>query len=162
CPAAQGGMATVWLARLVGTRGFHKPVAIKTMLPSIREDPDAEKMFQTEAGLASRIRHPNVVEILDLGEENEGLYLVMEWIHGESLSQLLAAATKRGGVPLNIAIRIGAQVCAGLHAAHELADETGKPLGVVHRDVSPQNVLVGFNGTVKLVDFGIAKVTAEA
>src|SRR6185503_18934423 len=129
CPAGQGGMATVWLARLVGTRGFHKPVAVKIMLPSIREDPDAERMFQTEAALASRIHHPNVVEILDLGEENGMLYIVMEWIHGEPLSQVLTAASKRGGMPFGIATRLGAQVAAGLHAAHELTDETGKPLG---------------------------------
>jgi serine/threonine protein kinase len=162
CPAGQGGMATVWLARLVGTRGFHKPVALKIMLPSVREDPDSERMFQSEAALASRIRHPNVVEILDFGEENDMLYIVMEWIHGESLSQVLTGASKRGGMPLGVAVRIGSQIGAGLHAAHELTDEAGKPLGVVHRDVSPQNVLIGFNGTVKLVDFGIAKVTAEA
>ena len=162
CPAGHGGMATVWLARLVGTRGFNKPVAVKTLHPSIREDAEAERMFLAEAALASRIRHPNVVEVLDLGEEGGNLYLVMEWIHGESLSTVLTRASKRGGVPLSVAIRIGAQVCAGLHAAHELTDEEGKPLGLVHRDVSPQNVLLGFNGMVKLVDFGIAKATAEA
>jgi serine/threonine-protein kinase len=162
CSAGQGGMASVWLARLVGTRGFHKPVAVKTLLPSVREDADAERMFQSEAAHASRIRHPNVVEILDLGEEGGALFLVMEWIHGEPLSTVITRASKRGGVPLGIAVRIGAQVCAGLHAAHELTDEEGKPLGLVHRDVSPQNVLVGFNGMVKLVDFGIAKATAEA
>jgi serine/threonine-protein kinase len=162
CSAGQGGMATVWLARLVGTRGFHKPVAVKTLLPSIREDAESERMFQSEAALASRIRHPNVVEILDLGEDAGALFLVMEWIHGEPLSTVISRAAKRGGMPLGIAIRIGAQVCAGLHAAHELTDEEGKPLGLVHRDVSPQNVLVGFNGLVKLVDFGIAKATAEA
>jgi serine/threonine-protein kinase len=155
-------MATVWMARLLGTRGFQKPVAIKTMLPSIREDPDAEKMFLAEAAVASRIRHPNVVEILDLGEEDGVLYLVMEWIHGEALGVVLAAAAKRGGMPLSLAVRIGAQTCAALHAAHELTDDTGKPLGLVHRDVSPHNVLAGFDGVVKLVDFGIAKVTAEA
>jgi serine/threonine-protein kinase len=155
-------MATVWMARLIGTRGFQKPVAIKTMLPSIREDADAEKMFLSEAAVASRIRHPNVVEILDLGEENGVLYLVMEWIHGEPLGTVLSAAAQRGGVPLGLAVRIGAQMCAALHAAHELTDDAGKPLGVVHRDVSPHNVLAGFDGVVKLVDFGIAKVTAEA
>ena len=163
CPFGQGGMATVWLARLVGTRGFNKPVAIKVLLPSIQKDADAERMFQNEAGLASRIRHPNVVEILDFGDDSGVLYLVMEWVHGESLAQLItAAAAKQGGMPLGIALRIVSQICAGLQAAHELTDESGKPLGVVHRDVSPQNVLVGFNGVVTLVDFGIAKVTAEA
>jgi serine/threonine-protein kinase len=155
-------MATVWMARLTGTRGFQKPVAIKTMLPSIREDPDAEKMFLSEAAVASRIRHPNVVEILDLGEEQGVLYLVMEWIHGEPLGGVLAAAAKRGGMPLSLAVRIGMQTCAALHAAHELTDDAGNPLGLVHRDVSPHNVLAGFDGVIKLVDFGIAKVTAEA
>src|SRR5215471_17321582 len=161
-PAGHGGMATVWMARLTGTRGFQKPVAIKTMLPSIREDPDAEKMFLSEAAVASRIRHPDVVEILDLGEEQGVLYLVMEWIHGEPLGVVLAAAAKRGGMPLSLAVRIGAQTCAALHAAHELTDDAGNPLGLVHRDVSPHNVLAGFDGVIKLVDFGIAKVTSEA
>lgn len=162
CPIARGGMAEVWMARLVGTRGFQKPVAIKIMLPSIREDPDSERMFLSEAAIASRIRHPNVVEILDLGEHDDVLYLVMEWIHGEPLTAVLTAAAQRGGIPFGVASRIGYQIAMGLEAAHELTDDAGEPLGVVHRDVSPHNVLVGFNGVVKVVDFGIAKAATDS
>lgn len=160
-PIAQGGMAAVWGARLRGSRGFSKVVAIKTMLPSISDDPRFEKMFLAEAQIASRIRHGNVVEILDLGEENDILYLVMEWVDGESLSTLRRRAAERGGIPLRIAVRIVADVCAGLHAAHELVDDEGRPFGLVHRDVSPQNVLVGYDGNVKILDFGVAKVAGR-
>jgi serine/threonine protein kinase len=162
CPIARGGMAEVWMARLVGTRGFQKPVAIKVMLPAIREDADSERMFLAEASVASRIRHPNVVEILDLGEEEDVLYLVMEWIHGEPLSAVLTAMGPGGRIPFPIGVGIGHQIAMGLHAAHELTDDAGKLLGLVHRDVSPHNVLVGFNGTVKVADFGIAKATADS
>jgi serine/threonine-protein kinase len=155
-PIAQGGMAAVWAARLKGSRGFSKTVAIKTMLPTISDDPSFEQMFLDEAQLASRIRHPNVVEILDLGEQDDVLYLVMEWVDGEPLSTLRRVAAKRGGIPRPIAVRIVADVCAGLHAAHELRNEDGTAVGLVHRDLSPHNVLITFNGVVKIVDFGVA------
>ncbi|MCA9647064.1 MAG: serine/threonine protein kinase, partial [Myxococcales bacterium] len=154
-PIAQGGMAAVWAARLHGTRGFSKTVAIKTMLPTISDDPMFEQMFLDEATIASNIRHPNVVQIQDLGEQNDILYLVMEWVDGEPLSAIRRAAAKEGGIPRNIAVRIVADACAGLHAAHELKDETGEPLGLVHRDISPQNILLTFDGQVKIVDFGV-------
>jgi eukaryotic-like serine/threonine-protein kinase len=160
CQTAQGGMATIWLARSTGSRGFTKVVAIKAMLPAVLEDPDAERMFLSEAAVASRIEHPNVVQTLDLCEDEGVLYLVMEWVRGEALSTVFSAAAERGGIPLGTAVRIVSQVAAGLHAAHELVDASGKCLGLVHRDVSPHNVLIGFNGVVKLVDFGIAKLTA--
>ena len=155
-------MATVWAARLKGTRGFQKIVAVKTMLPSVSDDPLFEQMFLDEATLASSIRHPNVAEILDLGEENGVLFLVMEWVDGEPLSVLMKAAYKRGGVPIPVGIRIAMEVCEGLHAAHELRDESGSLLDVVHRDVSPQNILVTFDGVVKIVDFGVAKAAGRA
>jgi serine/threonine-protein kinase len=161
-PIASGGMATVWAARMKGTRGFQKIVAVKTMLPSVSDDPLFEQMFLDEATLASSIRHPNVAEILDLGEENGVLFLVMEWVDGEPLSVLMKAAYRRGGVPIPIGIRIAMEVCEGLHAAHELRDESGKLLDVVHRDVSPQNILVTFDGVVKIVDFGVAKAAGRA
>jgi eukaryotic-like serine/threonine-protein kinase len=162
-PIASGGMATVWVARLKGTRGFQKTVAIKTMLPSMSEDPQFEEMFISEATLASNVHHPNVVEIMELGEENGVLFLVMEYVDGEPLSVLMKAAAKKGGIPLPIGIRIATQTCAGLHAAHELRnDDTGELIGLVHRDVSPQNVLVAYDGIVKVVDFGVAKATAVA
>jgi len=161
-PVARGGMAEVWAARLHGSRGFRKLVAIKTILRGAIDDTRMEQMFLAEAELASRIQHPNVVQTLELGEHDSGLYLVLEWVEGLSLSALLSEASVHGGVPLAIAVNLVGQACKGLHAAHELTDENGAPLGVVHRDISPQNVLVSFSGTVKVVDFGIAKATAAA
>ncbi len=154
---ATGGMGEVWAARLKGTRGFQKVVALKFLLPELSHNPNFEQMFLDEAELASRIKHPNVVQVTDLGEEDEILYQVMEWVSGESLWTAMRAATKKGGVPLEVAARIICQVCAGLHAAHELRDDEGKFIGLVHRDVSPQNVLLTRQGIAKVVDFGVAK-----
>src|SRR4051794_15894683 len=162
-PIAQGGMATVWAARQKGSRGFQKTVAIKTMLPTLSDDPQFEQMFLDEAALAAKIHHPNVAEILDLGEQDEILYLVMEWVDGEALSVIHKAARKNNTqLPQRIALRVAIQACAGLHAAHELHDENDVPLQLVHRDVSPQNVLVTYDGIVKLVDFGVAKAVGRA
>lgn len=160
-PIAQGGMAAVWAARLMGSRGFSKLVAVKTMLPSFSDEPQFEQMFLDEARIASRIRHPHVVEIYDLGEQDDILYLVMEWVDGHPLSALRAAAAKGGGIPLPIGVKIVADACAGLHAAHELRDELGEPLGLVHRDMSPQNLLIGYGGDVKIGDFGVAKAAGR-
>lgn len=159
-PIAAGGMAQVWAARLRGARQFQKIVAVKTMLPKLSEDEQFEQMFLDEASLASRIRHPNVVEILDLGEQDGVLYLVMEWIEGVPLNQLMKTAKAHGGIPAPVATRIALQACAGLHAAHELTGEDGELVGLVHRDVSPQNLLVTYDGVTKVVDFGVAKATA--
>jgi len=159
-PLATGGMAMVWAARVKGTRGFQKIVAVKTMLSKLSEDAQFEQMFLDEASLASQIRHPNVVEISDLGEQDGVLYLAMEWIDGVPLNQLMKTAKPLGGVPLPIAVRIVMNACAGLHAAHELRDPKGQLYGLVHRDVSPQNILVTYDGVSKVVDFGVAKATA--
>jgi serine/threonine protein kinase len=161
-PIAKGGMASVWAARLRGTRGFQKMVAIKTMLPGLVDDLHFERMFLDEASLASQVRHPHVIEILDLGEVDRILYLVMEWVDGEPLNIIMKYAATRGGIPLAIAVSITAQTCRGLHAAHELRDENGTLVGLVHRDVSPQNVLLTYEGVVKVVDFGVAKATSRA
>jgi serine/threonine-protein kinase len=158
-PIAQGGMAVVWAARLKGTRGFQKIVAVKSMLPALSDDPQFEQMFLAEAELAARIRHPHVCEILDLGEQEGVLYLVMEWVDGEPLSALHKAARPRGGVPLHVATKVTLHAALGLHAAHELKNDTGELVGLVHRDVSPQNILVTYDGVVKIVDFGVAKAT---
>ncbi len=160
-PIAQGGMAAVWAARLKGSRGFSKTVAVKTMLPTISDDPNFEQMFLDEAQLASRIRHPNVVEILDLGEQDDLLYLVMEWVDGEPLSSIRRAAAKKEGIPRPIAVKIVQDACAGLNAAHELKDDSGKHIGLVHRDISPQNILITYDGVVKIVDFGVAKAAGR-
>lgn len=161
-PVAQGGMASVWAARLKGTRGFQKMVAVKTLLPGLVDDPHFERMFLEEAQLASQVKHPHVVETLDLGEQGGVLYLVMDWVDGEPLSLILNYAATRGGVPISIGVLLATQTCRGLHAAHELRDDNGVLVGLVHRDVSPQNVLVTYDGVVKIVDFGVAKATARA
>ena len=161
-PIAKGGMAQVWAARLHGTRGFQKVVAIKTIVSGAIDDARMEQMFLSEAELASQIHHPNVVGTIDLGEHDGTLYLVMEWVDGESLNTLMAKAASQGGVPLAIGVNLIGQACKGLYAAHNLRDEQGALLGLVHRDVSPQNLLVTFSGTAKLVDFGIAKATSKA
>ena len=162
-PIAQGGMATVWAARQKGSRGFQKTVAIKTMLPSLSEDPQFEQMFLDEAALAAKIHHPNVAEILDLGEEEDVLYIVMEWVDGEALSTITKQAKKLNvTIQHHIALKAVSQACLGLHAAHELKDDEGESLQLVHRDVSPQNILVTYDGIVKLVDFGVAKAMGRA
>jgi serine/threonine-protein kinase len=158
CPLAQGGMASIWLARLQGKHGFEKLVAIKTILPHFAADARFRQMFLDEARIASRIEHTNVAQILDLGEQHDILYLVMEWIEGDALSKLCRVVEKDSQlVPLGVLLRILADACAGLHAAHELCDAQGHPLNVVHRDVSPQNILVNNKGIVKVIDFGVAK-----
>jgi eukaryotic-like serine/threonine-protein kinase len=156
-------MATVWAARQKGSRGFQKTVAIKTMLPSLSEDPQFEQMFLDEAALAARIHHPNVAEILDLGEEEDILYIVMEWVDGEALSTITKQAKKNNvTIQHHISLKVISQACLGLHAAHEMKDDDNNPLHLVHRDVSPQNVLVTYDGIVKLVDFGVAKAMGRA
>ena len=163
CPVARGGMAAVWLARFQGKHGFEKLVALKTILPSYANDVEFRRMFLDEATIASRIEHNNVAQILDLGEHEGILYLVMEWVEGDSVSRLERAVHQAGSViPQAIALRIASDACAGLHAAHELCDPTGHSLGVVHRDVSPQNILLSSKGVVKLIDFGIAKARDRA
>ena len=157
-PFAEGGMATVWVARVQGKHGFEKLVAVKTILPHLAGDQGFRTMFLDEAAIASRIRHPNVADIDDLGEESGTLYMVLEWITGDSWSRLYQAITKAGqAFPLDALLRIAADACGGLHAAHELRGEDGNLLNVVHRDVSPQNILVATSGVTKVIDFGIAK-----
>lgn len=158
-PIARGGMAQVWAARPPGTRGFRKLVALKT-LHSGASDMRLEDMLLEEAKLASQIVHPNVVATHELGEDEGVLYLVMEWVDGLPLSDITRSA-EAGRLPIPIAVQIFAQVCRGLHAAHELRDEADQPLGLVHRDISPQNILIERKGIAKIVDFGVAKATAR-
>jgi serine/threonine-protein kinase len=157
-PLAEGGMASVWIARQRGKHGFEKLVAVKTILPQFASDMRFQHMFFDEARVASRIEHFNVARILDLGEEHDVLYLVMEYVDGDSLSRLRRACKEHELVmPMGIILRILADACSGLHEAHELKGEDGKLLEVVHRDMSPHNILVSTKGVAKVIDFGIAK-----
>ena len=158
CPIASGGMASVWLGRLRGKRGFEKLYAIKTIKTELISDPHFQEMFLDEARIASRIIHPNVAQTLELGEQEEILYIVMEHVDGESVAKLHRLALKQGTpLPAGIALRIVADACAGLHAAHQLKEPSGESLGVVHRDVSPQNILLTSGGVAKVIDFGLVK-----
>jgi serine/threonine-protein kinase len=162
CLIAEGGMARVWVARQRGKHDFQKLVAIKTILPKDAGDPRFQKMFLDEARIASHIEHANVAQILDLGEENEVLYLAMEYVEGDSLSKLHRSCLKqRVPIPTPLALRILADACSGLHEAHELCDPQGRPLEIVHRDVSPQNIVISVRGVAKIIDFGIAKAQAR-
>ncbi len=159
---AAGGMATVYLARLSGVGGFQRFVAIKRLHPHLARDEDFIEMFLDEARLAARIHHPNVVPILEIGTSDEGYYLVMEYIEGDTLGRLLARSVQSGAkLPPGIGIRIVLDALAGLHAAHELKDDDGKPLECVHRDVSPQNILVGVDGASRITDFGVARAATR-
>jgi serine/threonine protein kinase len=158
CPIAEGGMASVWIARQTGKHGFEKLVAIKTILPKFASDPGFQTMFLDEARIAARIEHANVAQVLDVGEQHGTTYLVMEYVDGEALSGIHRAVKKKGArMPTGVLLRVMADVCGGLHTAHELRGDDGQLLGVVHRDVSPQNILVNMKGVAKLIDFGIAK-----
>ncbi len=157
---ARGGMAEVFLAELHGAEGFQRRVAIKRILPHLSDSEEFRAMFMDEARLAALLAHPNVVHIYDFGREGEHYFIAMEFVDGISLSTIIHEAA-RAPLPFEHAARISADVCAGLHYAHHLADG-GRPLGLVHRDVSPQNILVTWDGVVKLVDFGIAKAAWQA
>lgn len=156
---AAGGMATVYLGRIHAVAGFDRRVAIKVLHPHLSEDKNIKAMFLDEARLAARIRHPNVIPVTDVGEDPQhGTFLVMDYVEGMDLSQILRAAHKKGArVAVPVVVRIVSDFLAGLGAAHDLVGENGQNLGVVHRDVSPHNVLVGTDGIARITDFGIAK-----
>ncbi|MCA9580963.1 MAG: serine/threonine protein kinase, partial [Myxococcales bacterium] len=155
-------MATVYLARAKGMAGFEREVAIKVCHPHLTGEDSFKRMFLDEARLAGRIRHPNVVSTYDVGEEGGQLYLVMDYIDGEPLSRLLRSARNaNAAIPPAIALRVVVDALHGLHAAHELTDASGKSLELVHRDVSPQNLMVGVDGVVRLLDFGVSKAASH-
>ena len=162
-PVAQGGMGSVWAAKLHGPHGFEKLVAIKTVLPELAGDDHVRARFLHEARIVSAIVHRNVAHVLDFLEHEGALYTVMEWVEGVSLMWLHERLEARGAqVPTGIALRVLADACAGLHAAHELTNGDGESFGLVHRDVSPYNVLVAIDGSAKLIDFGVAKTRFRA
>lgn len=167
CPVGEGGMAQVWVARQRGKHGFEKLFALKAIHHRFADDPAFRSMFLDEARIAAAIEHPNVAQVFDLGEASSLLYLVMEYVDGDSLSSILSAIARRNGekaatVPPAIALRIIADVLSGLQAAHRLKNADGELRGVVHRDVSPSNILVGVRGDVKVIDFGIAHASDRA
>jgi serine/threonine-protein kinase len=159
---ASGGMATIHLGRLLGPVGFSRTVAIKRLHAQYAKDPDFVAMFLDEARLAARIQNPNVVQTMDVVSEGDTLFLVMEYIQGEAFSKLWRVTTQEGAqIPLPIVSAIISGMLHGLHAVHEATDEHGAPLGIVHRDVSPQNVIVGVDGTPRVLDFGVAKAAGR-
>ncbi len=159
---AAGGMATIHLGRLLGPVGFARTVAVKRLHPQFARDPEFVSMFLDEARLAARVQHPNVVATIDVVANEGELFLIMDYVRGESLSKILRTVRKRGQlVRPDVAAAIICGFLHGLHAAHEARNERGEPLGLVHRDVSPQNVLVGSDGIARVLDFGIAKATGR-
>ena len=158
---ARGGMAEVFLARLIGVEGFERRVAIKRILPHLSESEEFRAMFLDEARLAAQLTHPNIVHIYDFGKVEDYYFIAMEYVDGVDIGRLIRRAKERP-VPFELAARILADVCAGLQFAHNAVDPIGRKLDVVHRDVTPQNVLVSYDGQVKLVDFGIAKAQFAA
>jgi eukaryotic-like serine/threonine-protein kinase len=158
CRIATGGMGEIFVARQGGAGGFEKRVVIKRLLPHLAEDGNFIAMLLDEARIAARLSHPNVCQVHELGEVDGKHYIAMEYLEGGTAAQILRKA-RRAGVPLSFSLVAGLlrQVCDGLHHAHELADATGAPLGLVHRDVTPSNLFLTVPGVVKLLDFGVAK-----
>ena len=152
---AMGGMAELYLAQQTGAAGFSKLVALKRILPHLSHEQTFTQMFLSEARLASDLSHPNLAHVLDFGESDGEHFLTMEYVHGVNLLQALQRA--RRPLPLEAALQIVVEVARGLHELHEHRSPDGRPLGLVHRDVSPSNVLLAYDGSIKLTDFGIAK-----
>ncbi|HLL06184.1 MAG TPA: serine/threonine-protein kinase [Myxococcaceae bacterium] len=151
-------MGQVYLARQKGPVGFQKLLVVKRLLPHLSEDDEFIQMFLDEARIAALLNHPNIAQIYDLGEVDGTYYIAMEYVHGEAISDVLKRALqRRGAMPIAFKCRVIADAAAGLDAAHHARSPSGRKLALIHRDVSPQNVLVGFNGSVKIIDFGVAK-----
>lgn len=161
---AAGGAGTVYLAKRHGPHGFARRVAIKRLHAHLVDDPAMRRALVREARVASLVHHANVVSVVDLDEPDGALGLVMEWVDGASLAELLAAGGRAGAEPLPtaVALRIVLDACAGLAAVHELGDERGRPSGLLHRDVSPQNLLVGRDGVTRVADFGLATISESS
>ena len=157
-----GGMATVFLGRATGRAGFEKLVAVKVIHPHLANEPEFVEMFLDEARIAARLHHPHLVQILDADEDDGVFYMVMEYVEGDTLASLVRQLRKHEQrLPLSAVLQIAADAAEGLACAHELADRDGEPYGLVHRDVSPHNLLVGMDGHTKVVDFGIMKAAGK-
>jgi serine/threonine-protein kinase len=158
---AFGGMAEIFLGRETSSVGATRMLAIKRILPHVADDPAFVEMFLDEARLAIQLNHPHICHIYEFGELEGSYFIAMEWIHGAALGKIIRRARSKGGLPPEIVARIVAQVAEALHYAHRARDANGQPLGIVHRDVSPQNIMVSYEGQVKLLDFGIAKAQSH-
>ncbi len=160
---ATGGMAQIYLARQLGLEGFEKLMVVKRILPHLAENEDFITMFLDEARIAARLNHPNIVQIFDLGSQDETFFIAMEYIHGEDVRRLWKQSERVNHMlPVPLICRIVIEAATGLDYAHKRTDPRGGPLNIVHRDISPQNILVSFEGGVKVVDFGIAKAADQA
>ena len=159
---AVGGMAEIFLARQEGLEGFEKTICIKRIRPHLSSQPGFVRMFLNEAKLAAQLTHPNIAQIYDLGRINESYFIAMEYIAGRDMSRIIPKADKAGiPFPMIYALRIASNVCEGMNYAHKKTDAYGNELHVVHRDVTPENIIVSWDGTVKIVDFGIAKANTQ-
>jgi len=158
-----GGMAEVYVAEAESMAGFKKKVAIKRILPGLIKDQRFVRMFLDEARLSLRLAHANIVSVFDIGESDSTYFIVMDFVHGINMKTLLEHQVKRGGpMPVALTVFIINEVLKGLAYAHRLTDsETGRPLGIIHRDISPPNILISWNGEIKLTDFGLAKATTQ-
>jgi serine/threonine-protein kinase len=158
----QGGMAEVWKARIVGPAGFQRTLVVKRILPHLVEDAHFVQMFVAEARLSARLNHANIVQVFELGNVEGEYFLAMEYVRGRDLVRLLKAQAGRGNLDPGLGAYVVREVCRALGYAHGLVDDRGQPLRIIHRDVSPSNIMLAFDGAVKLLDFGIAKALAEA
>jgi serine/threonine protein kinase len=160
---AVGGMAEVFKAKRSGVEGFEKIVAVKRILPHLSDNKEFVDMFVNEAKMVAGLTHPNIVQIFDLGRIDKSYYIAMEYVHGRDLRTIMRRAKEKGPrIPLELGLRIVSNVCSALEYAHRKRDDRGRPMQIVHRDVSPQNILISFEGDVKLTDFGIAKAATKA
>ena len=160
---AVGGMAEVFKAKRSGAAGFEKILAVKRILPHLSDNEEFVNMFVDEAKMVASLAHPNIVQIFDLGQIEESYFIAMEYVHGRDLRTILKRAKEKDlRLPLDLALRIATALCAALEFAHRKKDERGRAMEIVHRDVSPQNILISFEGDVKLTDFGIAKAATKA
>lgn len=154
---ARGGMASIYLAQEILPAGEEKWVALKLIHEHLAEDRRFVTMFFDEVRVSERIDNPNVCKVVDFGEENGKSYLAMEYLHGETLTRIFKRAATAGGLPVNVAVRVIIDAARGLHAAHELRGDDGMPLNVVHRDISPANIMIQYDGVTKVLDFGVAR-----
>jgi serine/threonine-protein kinase len=159
---AVGGMAEIFLARQAGAEGFEKYVVLKRILPHLSREAAFVRMFLNEARLAAQLNHPHIVQIYDLGRIGDSYFIAMEYVFGRDMRRVLQRAVELGiPFPLVYALKVASCVCEGLYYAHQRTDAHGAPLRIVHRDVSPENVFVSFDGAVKLLDFGVAKAASH-